>query len=88
MLNSSEQQDNLSGYNQEEENSYLAMATTLQFRNLKPRYKESLRDLKWQELKYTWKIKKIMMKQGFKSGAIGGGVLGLVLGIPLAFRYR
>ena len=75
-------------YTQEEENSYRSLAETLQFKNLRPRHKESLRDLKWQEFKYNLKVKNYMMRQGFKSGATGGALLGFVMGIPLLYKYK
>ena len=85
MLNNEE--ENIQ-YTLEEENSYQILAETMKFKNMVPRHKESLRDLKWQEFQYSWRMKKVMMKEGFKRGAISGSILGLVLGLPFAIKHK
>ena len=66
---------------------YLQFAQKIQFREL-PMRTNSIRSLKFQEFKIEAKKRLIQAKSGFKFGFIAGGTLGLILGIPMAIKYR
>ena len=66
---------------------YLQFAQKIKFREL-PMTTVSIRSLKFQEFKIETKKRFVQAKSGFKFGFIAGGTLGLILGIPMAIKYR
>ena len=73
-------------YSEQELNDYRAIAESVESRMLKRRYKESLRDLKFQEFVNTLKFKRSAMINGAKYGMMGGAIVGFVMSTPFVYK--